>query len=69
MIEPEGSCDRDPAGYRAESNFLNRHPQLDSIVGRVDQILLRSEVPLGRLDTGVAKHHLDLLKFPAGGAA
>src|ERR1022692_1738834 len=35
----------------------------------MDEILLGAEVPLGSLDTRMAKHHLDLLKFGAGCSA
>ena len=47
----------------------HRYPQLDPVVGRVDQILLGAEVPLSRLDTRVAKQQLDLLKFGPGCSA
>jgi hypothetical protein len=46
-----------------------RHPQLDAVIRRMDQVLLGSQVPFGRLDRRVAEQHLDLLEFPTGGAA
>jgi len=49
--------------------LLKRQTQLDAIVRRVDQILLRSQVPLGRLYRGVAQEQLDLLKLAARGPA
>ena len=48
---------------------LHRHPQFDPVVRRMNQILFRTEIPLGRLDTRVAKKQLNLLKFAAGRAA
>ena len=44
------------------------HPQLDPVVRRVDQILLRAQVPLCRLHGCVAKEQLDLFKLTTGGA-
>jgi hypothetical protein len=32
---------------------LNRHAQLDRVIGRMSQVLLGAKVPLGRLDRGV----------------
>jgi hypothetical protein len=32
------------------SIHLNRHPQLDAVIRRVHQILLRPKITLGRLD-------------------
>ena len=41
--------------YPAEHlHGLDRNPQLDPIVPRVDEILLRAEVPLHRLDGRMA---------------
>jgi hypothetical protein len=34
---------------------LDSHAQLDTIIGRVDQVLLRSEISLGRLDARMAE--------------
>ena len=48
---------------------LNGHTQLDRIVRRMNQILLRAQISLGSLNGGVAQQHLDLLQFPAGSAA
>ena len=48
-----------------EGSPLHRDPQLDPIIRRVDQILLRPKVPLGGLDGGVTEQHLDLLQFAA----
>jgi hypothetical protein len=45
--------------------MLDRHSQLDPVVRRVHQILLRTEIPLSRLDRGVAQQHLNLLQLPA----
>jgi len=39
---------------RRGRHSLYGHPQLDPIVRRVHQILLRAQVPLGRLDARVA---------------
>ena len=41
------------------------HPQLDSVIGRVSEILFRNEVPFRRLDRRVAQQQLDLLQFAA----
>jgi type I restriction enzyme, R subunit len=43
-----------------------RTNELDPIVRRVHQILLRAQVPLRRLHRGVAQQQLDLLKLAAG---
>jgi hypothetical protein len=55
---------------RKQSNplghVLHRHPQLDPIVWRIDQILLRAEVSLRRLHRRMAQQQLDLLQFAAG---
>ena len=48
---------------------LNHDPQSDPIVGRMNQILFRAEIPLGRLDRRVAEQQLNLLWFAARGAA
>jgi hypothetical protein len=40
-----------------------RDSQLNPIVRRVYQILLRPEVPFGRLNGGVAQQQLDLLQL------
>jgi hypothetical protein len=48
---------------------LNRYPQLDPIIRRMNQILLCPEVSLGRLNRCVAQEQLDLLQLPAGGPA
>jgi hypothetical protein len=42
---------RDPAGG------LHRDPQLDPIIGSVDQVLFRAQIPLGRLHGRVAQQH------------
>jgi hypothetical protein len=52
-----------------EAPKSDRHPQLDPIVGRMHQILLRSQVPLGGLHGGMAQEQLDLLKFGSGCSA
>jgi hypothetical protein len=41
----------------------------DTIVGGMHQILLHSEIAFRRLDTRVSQQQLDLLEFPARGAA
>jgi hypothetical protein len=58
-------------GYRRahEAGGLNRHAQLDPVIGRIDQILLCTEVSLSRLDRRVAQEHLDLLQLAASGPA
>jgi hypothetical protein len=48
---------------------VDRHPQLDPVIRRVNQILFGSQVPFGRLDGRVAKEQLDLLQLAAGGPA
>src|SRR5712692_9804760 len=48
---------------------LNSHSQLYPIVRRMHQILLRSQVPLSRLDGSVPEKQLDLLKLAAGSPA
>src|SRR5260370_30159953 len=48
---------------------LNCHAQLDRVVGRMNQILLRAKIALGRLYGGVAQQQLDLLKLAARGTA
>ena len=45
---------------------LDRDPQLDPVVRRVNQILLCAEVSFGRLHRCVAQQQLDLLQFAAG---
>ena len=45
---------------------LDRHLQLDSIVGCVHQILFRSEVTFGRLNRRMPEQQLDLFQFSAG---
>jgi len=42
-------------------SVLYRDPQLDTIIRRVDQVLLRAQVALRRLHTGMAEQQLDLL--------
>jgi hypothetical protein len=48
---------------------LHCHSELDPIVRRMHEILLRAEVQLGRLDRRMAKQQLDLVKLAASGAA
>jgi hypothetical protein len=48
---------------------LHRHSQFDPVIRSVDQILLRPEVPLGRLDGCVPEEQLNLLQFAARRAA
>ena len=43
--------------------------QFNPIVRRMHEVLLRAEVPFGRLDGGMPQQQLDLLQFPACGAA
>ena len=62
-----GPQTRDHALIR--SRTLNCHPQLDRIIGGINQILLRSQIPFGGLDRRVAEQQLNLLKLPAGGSA
>ena len=56
-------------GFVSANSRLRRDSQLDPIIRRVDQILLRTEVPLGRLNRGVAQQQLDLFQCAAGRAA
>ena len=51
------------------ASVMELHPELDAVVRRMDQILLRAQVPLRRLNQRMAQEHLNLLKFPAGDAA
>ena len=44
---------------------LHHYSQLDPVVGRIHEILLRAEVSFGRLDRGMAEQQLDLLKLAA----
>src|ERR1017187_4330449 len=48
---------------------LHGYSQLDSVVRRVNQVLLGAQVPLRRLDRGVAQKQLDLVQLTAGGPA
>ena len=54
---------------RRVKTLLHRHPQLDRIVWRVHEILLRAKIPFRRLDRSVSQQQLDLLKLPTTGAA
>ena len=45
--------------------LLSRYPQFDGVIWRMDQVLLRAQVPLGRLDRRVAQEQLDLVKLAA----
>jgi hypothetical protein len=47
-----------PAGWR-----LQRHAQLDSVIRRVHQILLRAQIALCCLDGRMPQQHLDLLQL------
>src|SRR5260370_41858745 len=78
---PVGCSDRYVAGWhghtrqneriakRSGGDRLYCHSQLDRIVWCVDQILLGSEIPLGRLDRRVPEEQLDLFKFTPSRAA
>ena len=46
---------------------LYRHSEFDRVVGRIHQVLLRTEISFGRLDRRMSKKQLDLLKFAASG--
>ena len=48
---------------------LYHHPQLDPVVRRVNQVLLRPEVSFGGLHRSVPEQQLDLLQFTARRAA
>ncbi len=48
---------------------LHSHSQSDPVVRRVDEILFRTQVPLGRLNRSVAQEQLNLLQLAVGGAA
>jgi hypothetical protein len=48
---------------------LDSHSQLDCIVRRIHQILLRTQVSLGRLDRSVPEQQLNLLKLATCRAA
>ena len=48
---------------------LNRHPQLDRVIRRVDQVLLRAQIALRGLLRRMSQQQLDLLKFAAPGSA
>lgn len=47
---------------------LNGYSESDPVIRRVDQILLRAQIPLGRLHGRVAQKQLNLLKLAARGA-
>ena len=55
-------------GRSALTRGLPRHPQLDPVIWSVNQILLRAQVPFGRLDRRMAQEQLNLLQLPTGGA-
>jgi hypothetical protein len=60
------------AGYSVPVDLLallDGDSQLDPVVWRVNQILLRAQVPVGRLYGCMPQQHLDLFEFVAGGAA
>src|SRR5579863_8904497 len=57
-----------PVMSRARS-VSDRDSQLDTVVGRIHQILLGTEIPLGRLNRCMAQEQLDLLKLAACGPA
>ena len=48
------------------SRELRHYPQLDPIVGGMNQILLSSQVALSCLDRRMAEQQLDLFQFSAG---
>src|ERR1035437_4915373 len=55
-----------PLAVAPHSSFaLHRHPQLDPVIRCVHQILLRTEVTLGRLHRSVPEEQLNLLQFTA----
>jgi hypothetical protein len=56
-------------GRSEPAQGLYRDPQLDAIIGRVHEVLLRAQVPFRCLDRCVPKEQLDLLQFSAGGPA
>jgi len=47
--------------------WLNRHTQLDRVVWRMHQVLLRAKLLLGRLNRCVTQQYLDLLRLATGG--
>src|SRR4030095_4883130 len=51
------------------TDALDCYPELDPIVRGMYQILLGSQIPLGRLHRRVAQQQLDLFKLAAGCAA
>src|ERR1035441_1800593 len=54
---------------RTSTRPLHRaRSQFDAVVGGVHEILLRAEVPFGRLDGCVAQEQLNLLKLATRGA-
>ena len=53
----------------ARGNELDHHPEFDCVVRRVHQILFGTQVTFSRLNRSVAEQHLNLLQFPASGAA
>jgi pimeloyl-ACP methyl ester carboxylesterase len=57
------------ATHKSSGAPLYGQRQLDRVIGRMYQILLRSEVPLRRLDRRVSEEHLNLLQFAPGRAA
>jgi hypothetical protein len=54
-----------PASGKCNGTPLHCDPQFDTIVRRMDQILLRSQVSFGRLHRRVAQQQLDLFKLAA----
>jgi hypothetical protein len=67
--EDDGTDQYRKAGQLIGAQIGPIPPQLDRVVRRMDQILLGSQVPLGRLDGGMSQEHLNLLKLAAGSAA
>jgi hypothetical protein len=49
--------------------WVSRNAEFDRVIGCVDQILLRAEIPFRSLDRRVTEKQLDLLKLSALGAA
>src|ERR1017187_6715733 len=69
-VEPVPQVERSTAHEHVrDSHSLNSDSELDTVVWRVHEILLRTQVPFRRLNGGMPQQQLNLLQFAASRTA